>query len=102
MTHTSRLLLTAAASAVLFSSCNSNERVDLRQKVDEYAVVKLSSPLMETLSDKDKQVLNLFRAAAVVADGLFWQQTFGDKALMENLEFLHRCIETYRYFQRHQ
>ena len=86
MTHTSRLLLTAAASAVLFSSCNSNERVDLRQKVDEYAVVKLSSPLMETLSDKDKQVLNLFRAAAVVADGLFWQQTFGDKALMENLE----------------
>lgn len=41
--------------------------------------------MLDTLSDKNKQVLNLFRAAAVVTDRLFWQQTFGDKALMENL-----------------
>ena len=76
----------AAACGAAAVSCSVKNSVDLQQKVDEYAVVKLNSPLMETLSDKDKQVLNLFRAAAVVTDGLFWQQTFGDKALMENLE----------------
>lgn len=80
------LCVAAAVGVAAFTSCSSNEKVDLQQKVDEYAVVKLNSPLMETLSDKDKQVLNLFRAAAVVTDGLFWQQTFGDKTLMENLE----------------
>lgn len=79
------LFFPAVAFAAAAVSCSEGGHVDLQQKVDEYAVVKLSSPLMETLSDKDKQVLNLFRAAAVVTDDLFWQQTFGDKSLMESL-----------------
>lgn len=79
------LFFPAVAFAAAAVSCSEGGHVDLQQKVDEYAVVKLSSPLMETLSDKDKQVLNLFRAAAVVTDDLFWQQTFGDKSMMESL-----------------
>ena len=77
----------ALAFASMAASCSGpggNGR-DLQRKVDEYAVVELTSPMLDTLSDKNKQVLNLFRAAAVVTDRLFWQQTFGDKALMENL-----------------
>ena len=67
-------------------SCSKKNSVDLQQKVDEYAVVELTSPLLETLSDKDRQVLNLFRSAATVIDGLFWQQTFGDKSQLAALD----------------
>ena len=85
MIHSHRLLLTVAAGAAVLSSCSDNEKIDLQHKVSEYAVVELNSPLMENLSDKDRQVLNLFRTAAVITDGLFWQQTFGDKSEMEAL-----------------
>ena len=64
-------------------ACRSDADSNLQAKVDEYAVVEVSSPLLETLSDKDMQVLNLFRSAGRVIDNLFWEQTFGDKSLME-------------------
>ena len=60
-------------------SCSENRDSGLQSKVDEYAVVEVTSPMIETLSDKDMQVLNLFRSAGRVIDGLFWQQTFGDR-----------------------
>ena len=57
----------------------------LKEKVDSYAEVELSSPLYDQLSDNDKQILGLFRKAAQVADGLFWKQTFsGDKETFLN------------------
>ena len=51
----------------------------LQKKVESYATVELSSPLYDNLSENDKQILELFRKAAQVADRLFWKQTFGDK-----------------------
>ena len=60
-------------------------KADIQKKVDEYAVVKVSSPLMDNLSDKDRQVLNLFRQAGKVIDGLFWKQTFGDPDFASSL-----------------
>ena len=65
------------AMGTVLAGCQQ-PRADIQKKVDEYAVVKVSSPLMEHLSDKDKQVLNLFRQAGQVIDELFWEQTFGD------------------------
>ena len=67
-------------------SCTGVEKTDLQSKVDEYAVVEVKSPLMDGLSDKDRQVLNLFREAGKVADEIFWKQTFGDKELMVSLQ----------------
>ena len=79
----------ACAAAVLAAhvvSCSQTDDSGLQAKVDEYAVVEVTSPMIETLSDKDMQVLNLFRSAGRVIDGLFWQQTFGDRdSLLESL-----------------
>ena len=58
------ILCTAAAGMAAVVACKSNADSNLQAKVDEYAVVEVSSPLLETLSDKDMQVLNLFRSAA--------------------------------------
>ena len=80
------LVFSAMAGIAAAVSCSKKNSVDLQQKVDEYAVVELTSPLLETLSDKDRQVLNLFRSAATVIDGLFWQQTFGDKSQLAALD----------------
>ncbi len=74
------LIISIAAAAALSSCKQSEESSDLQSKVNEYAVVELSSPMMADLSDKDIQVLNLFREAGQIIDNLFWKQTFGDRS----------------------
>lgn len=86
MTDIYKLLLGAAAIAGMASSCTGGPQDGLQAKVDEYAVVEVCSPLMDKLSDEDKAVLKLLRSAADVIDGLFWEQTFGDKTLMTTLQ----------------
>ena len=68
------------------SSC-ANEATDeaLKEKVESYAVVEVTSPLYDALSENDKKIVALFREAADIMDGLFWKQTFGDKSKIENL-----------------
>ena len=78
-------LCLVAASAAMAFSCSQAKDADLQKKVDEYAVVEVNSPLMENLSDKDMQVLNLFRSAGQVIDGLFWKQTYGDVSELEGI-----------------
>jgi hypothetical protein BACCOPRO_00624 len=80
-----RLFIALMACGVLFTSCAEKNKSELQKKVDEYAIFEVTSPLLENLSDRDKEVLNLFRLAGNVIDDLFWKQTFGDKALMEGL-----------------
>ena len=66
-------------------SCTSKSDESLKAKVESYAVVEVSSPLYDALSENDKKIVALFREAADIMDGLFWKQTFGDKALIEAL-----------------
>ena len=66
-------------------SCTSKSDDSLKAKVESYAVVEVSSPLYDALSENDKKIVALFREAADIMDGLFWKQTFGDKALIEAL-----------------
>lgn len=77
------LIMTACA---FVAACGGQKSADLQKKVDEYAVIDVQSPLLDKLSDNDKEILKLFRSAGEVIDGLFWKQTFGDKTLMESLE----------------
>ena len=73
-------------SIILMSaSCATRSENELKAKVESYAVVKVSSPLYDALSVNDKKIVALFREAADIMDGLFWKQTFGDKALIEAL-----------------
>ena len=72
----------------IFAAAACTEKADntLKEKVESYATVEISSPLYDALSDNDKKIIGLFRQAGEIMDGLFWKQTFGDKAEIEALE----------------
>ena len=74
-----------AAAAIAVAACGQTYESDLKEKVESYAVVEVSSPLYDALSENDKKIVGLFRQAAEIMDGLFWKQTFGDKSEMEAL-----------------
>ena len=74
-----------AATAIAVAACGQTKESDLKEKVESYAVVEVSSPLYDALSDNDKKIVDLFRQAGEIMDGLFWKQTFGDKAEIEAL-----------------
>ncbi len=61
------------------AGCSGEERSEIQRKIDQYAVVELSSPLIGNLSEGDRQALSLLRQAGEVADNLYWKQTFGDR-----------------------
>ena len=75
-----------AATAIAVAACVQNEPSALQEKVESYAVVEVKSPLYDALSENDKKIVDLFRQAGEIIDGLFWKQTFGDKAEMEGLK----------------
>ncbi len=79
-----RIILFAAA-ALGVAACANKAEDPLKEKVESYAVVEVSSPLYDALSDNDKKIVSLFRQAGEIMDGLFWKQTFGDKGLIESL-----------------
>ena len=74
-----------AAAAIAVAACGQTQESDLKEKVESYAVVEVSSPLYDALSENDRKIVDLFRQAGEIMDGLFWKQTFGDKAEMEAL-----------------
>ena len=75
-----------AATAIAVAACVQNEPSALQEKVESYAVVEVKSPLYDALSENDKKIIDLFRQAGEIIDGLFWKQTFGDKAEMDALK----------------
>ena len=80
-----RKIIFIAMAALAMSACADKANEALKEKVESYAVVEVKSPLYDALSENDKQIVGLFRQAAEIMDGLFWKQTFGDKAEMEAL-----------------
>ena len=86
-----RKLIILAAAAIAVAACapkkgpKTDVNTELKNKVESYAVVEVKSPLYDALSENDKKIVALFREAADIMDGLFWKQTFGDKAHMEAL-----------------
>ena len=75
-----------AATAFAVAACVQTENSALKEKVESYAVVEVKSPLYDALSENDKKIVDLFRQAGEIIDGLFWKQTFGDKAEMDALK----------------
>ena len=78
-------MIFAATAALAVTSCGGTDN-GLKEKVESYAVVEVSSPLYDALSENDKKIIGLFRQAGEIMDGLFWKQTFGDKSVMEALK----------------
>ncbi|MBQ7771896.1 MAG: Zn-dependent hydrolase [Bacteroidales bacterium] len=80
-----RLYIMAATAIAVAACAQKADDSALKEKVDSYAVVEVKSPLYDALSENDKKIVGLFREAADIIDGMFWKQTFGDKADIENL-----------------
>ncbi len=78
------LYMAITAFAAVACADKSGDAV-LKEKVESYAVVEMSSPLYDALSENDKKIVDLFRQAGEIMDGLFWKQTFGDKAVIDAL-----------------
>ena len=72
-------------AAIAMTACSNTSDDAIKEKVESYAVVEVSSPLYDALSENDKKIVDLFRQAGEIMDGLFWKQTFGDKAEIEAL-----------------
>ena len=74
-----------AMTILIAAGCAQKAADLLQEKVESYAVVEVSSPLYDALSENDKKIVALFRQAGEIMDGLFWKQTFGDKAIIDAL-----------------
>ena len=54
------------------------ETSQLQQKVDEYAEFDLTSDLVGTLSDNEKQLVKIFIQIGQIVDDIYWDQYFGN------------------------
>lgn len=67
-------------------SCKPKVSSELEQKVNSYALCKIGSPVKEeSITDRGKEVLNLFRNAADEVDRIYWDQTFGNREAIDSL-----------------
>ncbi|MEI6433642.1 MAG: Zn-dependent hydrolase [Bacteroidota bacterium] len=82
------MLFLAASFILAFTGCHrqpgskvtalSSEDSLLKVKISEYVSVKLTTDLSK-LSEKEKQMIPLLIEVAGIVDGLYWEQTLGDK-----------------------
>ncbi|MCX6287284.1 MAG: Zn-dependent hydrolase [Bacteroidetes bacterium] len=79
---------------IIFSGCgmkNSKSSMNpqdslIQAKINEFAVVKLTTDL-NTLTAKEKEIIPLLIEAAEIIDGIYWKQTIGDKkAFMDTVK----------------
>ena len=61
------------------------EKSEIQLKVEEYAPVDLTSELVNSLSDNEKQIIGIFIQIGEIMDDLFWKQTFGDKTVLDTI-----------------
>ena len=80
----------ATLSAVILSSCcgdkekDANKKTEMQQLVESYAPVKLTTDL-SVLSEKERAMLPIFLQIGEIMDELFWQQSFGDKSVLDTI-----------------
>lgn len=81
-----KLLISFAFMASTLISCQPKEKKSamspedstMMAKVNEFAVVKLTTDLSK-LTEKEKQMIPLLIETAKIIDNLYWEQTLGDK-----------------------
>lgn len=81
-----KVLLTTFACITLFVSCGETKKHDW--VAPKYATIEIGtdhSAYIDAISMYGKEVLNLYRFAAMEADEIYWKQVFGDKQALENL-----------------
>jgi hypothetical protein len=68
------------------STNDTSAMSEMQKKVNDYAVVKLTTDLSK-LSANEKQMILILLEAAYIMDDIFWEQTWGDKnALLDSIK----------------
>ena len=73
------------AVLVLAASCNTK---NTSSESDQYVTVNIgkeNSKYLDAISIYGKEVLNLYRFAAMEVDSIYWKQSFGDKQVLDTL-----------------
>jgi len=81
--------LISALALGLAVSCGNPAKEPVQSLLSEYATVEIgkeNTPLLQGISDNGREVLNLYRFAAIEAGNIYWQQAFGDKTAIDALE----------------
>jgi len=60
-------------------SNDTTQLSEMQKKVNEYAVVKLTTD-MSKLTDKEKQMIPILLEISQIMDDIFWEQTLGNKS----------------------
>lgn len=76
--------LTTSCKNKKVESPNEETKSEMQQKVEEYAYFDLTADLSK-LSESEKQLLPIFFEIGQIMDDLFWEQTFGDKSLLDTI-----------------
>ena len=82
-----KMFMAVAFAATLFVGCNETKKND--GNFAKYATVKIgteNTAYIDAISIYGKEVLNLYRFAAMEADNIYWKQAFVDKQSLESLE----------------
>ena len=77
----------AAVAATVLAACS--EKKNSNGDYAKYASVNIgteNTAYIDAISIYGKEVLNLYRFAAMEADNIYWKQVFGDKQTLESLE----------------
>lgn len=78
-------ILLLAASAII-AGCTGKKY----SRFADYATIDIGKSeetnLLAGISDNGKEVLNLYRFAAMEADKIYWEQVFGNKAAIDSLD----------------
>jgi hypothetical protein len=75
---------------MLSVSCSWNkgkieqEKSEMQLKVEEFAMVELTTDLNH-FSEKERQMITIFIDIAEIMNDLFWQQSFGDKSILDTI-----------------
>lgn len=80
-----KLVIALCFASLLLVSCEQ-KRTKGGQLLANYALVTIPAPDLTGITDNGKEVLNLYRFAADQADAIYWEQSFGSKAVFEDLQ----------------
>lgn len=81
-------------TTVILSGCGNQDAqkekksacaAEMQAKVDEFALVKLTTDL-SVLTEKERQMIPILIDVAKIMDELFWKQAFGDKSELDKIE----------------
>lgn len=82
-----KMFFAAVLCSALLVSCGETKKNE--GKFARYATVEIGTEhtaYIDAISIYGKEVLNLYRFAAMEADNIYWKQVFGDKQALESLE----------------